>query len=186
MSGLRKSSVANSRPLYCKMRANFASSGFMRLDSHFSSVETDLRRSKLTPLFSLGRRKLIPSLEHVTASEPTVTPISAAISSRPVPRSTRFLICWIRSGVNFNGLPLGMGLLTVPSDNALRAELCIVNPRAPRRTTPICYGRQPRQNPPYQRASHRLNRGGFVLRWHPGAEEFYSQISPIAFHVWVP
>jgi hypothetical protein len=40
------------------------------------------------------------------------------------------LICWIRSGVNFNGLPLGMGLLTVPSDNALRAELCIVNPRA--------------------------------------------------------
>jgi len=107
----------------------------------------------------------------VTASEPTVTPINAAISSRPVPRSTRFLICWILSGVNFNGLPLGTGLLTVASDNALRAELCIVNPRAPRRTAPICYGRQPRQNPPYQRAPHRLNRGGFVLYWHPGAEE---------------
>jgi len=101
--------------------------------SRFSSVETGLRRcNTLIPLFSLGRRKLIPSLEQVTASEPTVTPISAAISSRPVPRSTRFLICWIRSGVNFNGLPLGIGLLTVPSDNALRAELCIVNPRAPR------------------------------------------------------
>jgi len=137
-----------------------------------SGVETGLRRcNTLIPLFSLGRRKLIPSLEQVTASEPTVTPINAAISSRPVPRSTRFLICWILSGVNFNGLPLGTGLLTVASDNALRAELCIVNPRAPRRTAPICYGRQPRQNPPYQRAPHRLNRGGFVLCWHPGAEE---------------
>ena len=142
------------------------------MGSRFSSVETGLRRcNTLIPLFSLGRRKLIPSLEHVTASEPTVTPISAAISSRAVPRSTRFLICWIRSGVNFNGLPLGTGLLTVPSDNALRAELCIVNPRAPRRSAPICYGRQPRQNPPYQRAPHRLNRGGFVICWHPGAEE---------------
>jgi hypothetical protein len=124
MSGLRKSSVANSRPLYCKMRANFASSGFMSVGSRFSRVETGLlRRSKLTPLFNLGRRKLIPSLEQVTASEPTVTPINAAISSRPVPRSTRFLICRIRSGVNFNGLPLGNGLLIVPSDNATQSRI---------------------------------------------------------------
>src|SRR5262245_1834695 len=34
--------------------------------------------------------------EHVTCSEPTVTPINSAISSRLLPRSTRFLICSMR------------------------------------------------------------------------------------------
>jgi hypothetical protein len=45
-------------------------------------------------------RRLMPKREHVTCSEPTVTPINSAISSRRVPRSTRFLICSMRSGVN--------------------------------------------------------------------------------------
>jgi hypothetical protein len=56
---------------------------------------------------SLGRRRLIPSLEQVTCRELTVTPISSAISSRLFPRSTRFLTCWILSGVNFIRLPRG-------------------------------------------------------------------------------
>ena len=47
-----------------------------------------------------GRRKLMPNLEQVTCSEPTVTPINSAISSRLFPRSTRVLICWILAGVN--------------------------------------------------------------------------------------
>src|SRR5262249_29883623 len=54
----------------------------------------------------LGRRKLIPSREQVTCSEPSVTPIVSAICSRLKPRSTRFLICWSRSGVNLIGRPL--------------------------------------------------------------------------------
>ncbi len=52
------------------------------------------------------RRKLIPSLEQVTWREPTVTSSNSAISSRLFPRSRRFLICSIRSGVNFVSLPL--------------------------------------------------------------------------------
>ena len=47
----------------------------------------------------------MPNLEQVTCSEPTVTPINSAISSRLVPRSTRFLICWICSGVTLICLP---------------------------------------------------------------------------------
>jgi hypothetical protein len=54
-----------------------------------------------------GRRKLMPNLEQVTCSEPTVTPINSAISSRLFPRSTSVLICWILAGVNFVGLPRG-------------------------------------------------------------------------------
>src|SRR5262249_37598572 len=46
-----------------------------------------------------------PNLEQVTCREPRVTPINSAISSRLFPRSTRFLICWILSGVNFVCLP---------------------------------------------------------------------------------
>jgi hypothetical protein len=42
----------------------------------------------------------MPNLEQVTCSEPTVTPINSAISSRLFPRSTRVLICWILAGVN--------------------------------------------------------------------------------------
>ena len=58
------------------------------------------------PLSDLdGRRRLIPSLEQVTCREPRVTPISSAISSRLLPRSRRFLICRILSGVNFVGPP---------------------------------------------------------------------------------
>ena len=49
---------------------------------------------------SRGRRRLMPKREHVTCSEPTVTPINSAISSRRLPCSTRFLICSMRSGVN--------------------------------------------------------------------------------------
>jgi hypothetical protein len=55
---------------------------------------------------SLGRFKLMPCLEHVTCSEPTVTPIVSAICSRLIPRSTRFLICSNRSGVNLIDRPL--------------------------------------------------------------------------------
>src|SRR5262245_42917302 len=48
----------------------------------------------------LGRRKLIPSLQHVTFSVPTLTPMVAAIRSQVSPRARRSLICRIRSGVN--------------------------------------------------------------------------------------
>src|SRR5262245_45746797 len=57
------------------------------------------------PVSKTTRRRLIPNLEHVTCRERTVTPISSAISSRRFPRSTRFLICGILSGVNFIPLP---------------------------------------------------------------------------------
>ena len=63
------------------------------------SVGAGLGRGRI-PLLMMGRRRLMPKREHVTCSEPTVTPINSAISSRAVPRSTRFLICWMRSGVN--------------------------------------------------------------------------------------
>ena len=59
------------------------------------------RRSEPIALLKVGRRRLMPNLEQVTCSEPTVAPINSAISSRLVPRSTRFLICCILSGVNF-------------------------------------------------------------------------------------
>src|SRR6516162_232488 len=65
------------------------------------------RRSKPVPVLNIGRRKLTPNLEQVTCREPRVTPINSAISSRLFPRSTRFLICWILSGVNFVCLPRG-------------------------------------------------------------------------------
>jgi hypothetical protein len=48
---------------------------------------------------------LISNLEQVTCRERTVTPINSAMSSRLFPCSTRFLICWILSGVNFIRLP---------------------------------------------------------------------------------
>src|SRR5262245_57430645 len=64
-----------------------------------------LRRSKPVPILKVGRRKLTPNLEQVTCREPRVTPIKSAISSRLLPRSTRFLTCWILSGVNFICLP---------------------------------------------------------------------------------
>src|SRR5262245_38481520 len=63
------------------------------------------RRTKPAPVLKVGRRKLMPYLEQVTCSEPTVTPINSAISSRLLPRSTRFLICCILSGVNLICLP---------------------------------------------------------------------------------
>src|SRR5262249_53504496 len=73
-------------------------------------VETPLERgssrpSDPAPVLKGGRRRLMPNLEHVTCSEPTVTPINSAISSRLLPRSSRFLICCILSGVNFSCLP---------------------------------------------------------------------------------
>ena len=65
------------------------------------------RRSKPVPVLNIGRRRLTPNLEQVTCREPRVTPINSAISSRLFPLSTRFLICWILSGVNFVCLPRG-------------------------------------------------------------------------------
>src|SRR5262249_1304411 len=51
------------------------------------------------------RRTLIANLEQVTVRERTGTPIHSAISSRLFPCSTRFLICWVLSGVTFPRLP---------------------------------------------------------------------------------
>src|SRR5262249_41306610 len=58
------------------------------------------------PLNKIIRRKLIPSLEHVTASDPTVTLSRFAISSRLMPSATNSLIFSITCGVNLTGLPL--------------------------------------------------------------------------------
>ena len=52
-----------------------------------------------------GRRRLTPRREQVTWSDPTVTSMISAISSRVFPRSTKFLICSIRSGVNLSRRP---------------------------------------------------------------------------------
>src|SRR5262252_3124479 len=61
---------------------------------------------RLEPLGEIIRRKLIPSLEHVTWSDPTVTPSRLAISSRLIPSATHSLIFSIACGVNFMRLPL--------------------------------------------------------------------------------
>jgi hypothetical protein len=58
------------------------------------------------PLDKLIRRKLMPSLEHVTWREPTVTPSRLAISSRLIPCATNFLIFSITCAVNLTRLPL--------------------------------------------------------------------------------
>src|SRR5262249_4732317 len=58
------------------------------------------------PLAEIIRRKLIPSLEHVTWSDPTVTPSRLAISSRLIPSATNSLIFSIACGVNLTRLPL--------------------------------------------------------------------------------
>ena len=79
-----------------------------------------------------------PATISIVRNGPVLARVEKVSADPTLKESQRFLICWILSGVNFNGLPLGTGLLTVASDNALRAELCIVNPRAPRRTAPIC------------------------------------------------
>jgi len=58
-------------------------------------------------------RKLIPSLEHVTWRDPTVTPTRLAISSRLIPTATKPLICSITCGVNLMRRPLARGLAFV-------------------------------------------------------------------------
>jgi hypothetical protein len=58
------------------------------------------------PLDKIIRRKLMPSLEHVTWREPTVTPTRLAMSSRLIPAATDSLICSITCGVNLMRLPL--------------------------------------------------------------------------------
>ena len=58
------------------------------------------------PLGKLIRRKLTPILEHVTWSDPTVTPSRLAISSRLIPSATNALIFSMACGVNFVRLPL--------------------------------------------------------------------------------
>jgi hypothetical protein len=65
------------------------------------------------PLDNIIRRKLMPSLEHVTWSDPTVTPTRLAISSRLIPAATESLICSITCGVNLTRLPLGEALTFV-------------------------------------------------------------------------
>jgi hypothetical protein len=65
------------------------------------------------PLGKIIRRKLIPSLEHVTWSDPTVTPTRLAMSSRLIPAATDSLICAITCGVNLMRLPLTGGLAFV-------------------------------------------------------------------------
>src|SRR6516164_10232491 len=62
------------------------------------------------PLDKIIRRKLMPSLEHVTWREPTVTPSRLAISSRLIPCATNSLMFSIAWGVNLNRLPLAEGL----------------------------------------------------------------------------
>ena len=58
------------------------------------------------PLRKLFRRKLMPNLEQVTWSEPTVTSSNAAISPRLAPCAIKSFIFSIACGVNFTGLPL--------------------------------------------------------------------------------
>jgi len=59
------------------------------------------------PLDKIIRRKLMPSLEHVTWREPTVTPSRLAISSRLIPSATNSLIFSVACGVNLTArLPL--------------------------------------------------------------------------------
>jgi hypothetical protein len=65
------------------------------------------------PLGKIIRRKLMPSLEHVTWRDPIVTPTRLAISSRPIPAATDSLICSITCGVNLMRLPLTGGLAFV-------------------------------------------------------------------------
>jgi len=66
------------------------------------------------PLGKIIRRKLMPSLEHVTWREPTVTRSRLAISSRLIPSATNSLIFSIACGVNLTArLPLAGGLAVV-------------------------------------------------------------------------
>src|SRR6516165_2544939 len=68
------------------------------------SLTSAVRRSEW--LGKIIRRKLIPSLEHVTWRDPTVTPSRLAISSRLIPSPTNSLIFSIACGVNLARLPL--------------------------------------------------------------------------------
>ena len=58
----------------------------------FPARVAGLDGSSLDPLVDLGLRRLIPNLEQVTFSVPTVTPTREAISSQLTPRATRSLI----------------------------------------------------------------------------------------------
>ena len=65
------------------------------------------------PFCRIIRRKLMPNLEHLTWSDPTVTPSKLAISSRLNPCATNTLIFSKARGVNFARLPLADGLAFV-------------------------------------------------------------------------
>jgi hypothetical protein len=74
----------------------------------------------------------MPNLEHVTWSDPTVTPNNAAISSRLAPCATNSLILSIASGVNFlpllaEGLPfvIVMAPRTWPAKRNLTASRAV-------------------------------------------------------------
>src|SRR4249919_935264 len=90
------------------------------------------RRCGDRPLCKILRRKLMPNLEHVTWSDPTVTPNNAAISSRLAPCATNSLILLIASGVNFlpllaEGLPfvIVMAPRTWPAKRNLTASRAV-------------------------------------------------------------
>ena len=57
-----------------------------------------------------GRRRLMPNLEQVTCSEPTVVLIDSATSSRPPAALHQIFDCCIRSSVNLTALPRLWGL----------------------------------------------------------------------------
>src|SRR5262249_60383101 len=68
------------------------------------SLTSAVRRSER--LGTILRRQSIPSLEHVTWRDPTVTPSRLAMSSRLIPSATNSLIFSIACGVNLTRLPL--------------------------------------------------------------------------------
>ena len=110
--------------------------GFLRLlPSRVSNTDRPLKRNPSPPLGiaqvqgsaampKMTRRKLMPNLEHVTWSDPTVTPSELAISSRLAPCATNSLIFSIACGVNFARLPLADGLVFV----IVMASTTVVNP----------------------------------------------------------
>src|ERR1700730_10620021 len=113
MSWVSGNSVVRSSPLYCILSTKFATpTPFVLTRSWYGRGCPFIGRNGTLPpplrVAEFGtsrRRKLIPHLEQVTCREPTVTPINSEISTRLFPCSTRFLICWTFSEVNFVGLP---------------------------------------------------------------------------------
>jgi hypothetical protein len=83
MAGVSGNSDHCSLPLYRTQMLKVA------LLADFRARVAGVNGSNLDPLVDLGLRRLIPSLEQVTFSVPTVTPTREAISSQLTPRATR-------------------------------------------------------------------------------------------------